>query len=345
LDVTNLTISGGNGGNDYGDITITHEPTGAIAILELNIQMIPASTGLTLTPGDHELIFENINSGCADTVLVSVLCGEVEYMDETIFVNTSDTICFDVDWLPGTVSTIENICEDNSGEFILPTLIAPTCISFEGVDLGTEQTCIVICDDLGFCDTTYLTVNVMENPSAELPNAEDDIDDTFKDHPVVIKVMVNDTLNGDMTNISIIDPPAYGTVLINLDGTISYTPDPDYCDSEEADFFTYMICNAVGCDTATVYVTVDCEKFIIFSGFSPNGDGINETFTIQGIERMENNKLLVFNRWGNEVYRAENYQNDWDGTAFGKDLPDGTYFYIFEDDEGRKVTGYVQIRR
>jgi gliding motility-associated-like protein len=57
------------------------------------------------------------------------------------------------------------------------------------------------------------------------------------------------------------------------------------------------------------------------------------------------NKLLVFNRWGNEVYRSEDYQNDWEGTAFGKDLPDGTYFYLFEDDEGRKVSGYVQIRR
>jgi gliding motility-associated-like protein len=346
LDVSTLMISGGNGWNNYGDITITHQPTGAIAILELNSQLNPMGTAVLLTPGEHELIFSNLNLGCADTINVNVQCGEVEYMEAPLFVNTMDTICFDVSWLPGTIVTIENICEDNSGEYILADLQLPNCVILEGIDIGTEVLCIVICDDLGFCDTTYLTVQVIESSPSDLPIAVDDIDDTFKDQPVVIKVMENDTLNGDMTSITIVDPPSYGIVLINLDGTISYTPDNNYCEPEEADFFTYMICNSSGCDTATVYITVDCEKYVIFSGFSPNGDGINETFTIQGIERMHgHNKLLVFNRWGNEVYRSEDYQNDWEGTAFGKDLPDGTYFYLFEDDEGRKVSGYVQIRR
>jgi len=54
---------------------------------------------------------------------------------------------------------------------------------------------------------------------------------------------------------------------------------------------------------------------------------------------------LIFNRWGNEVYSSENYQNDWDGTWDGKILPDGTYFYIFSDGRGNKFTGYVHINR
>ncbi|MEM9822867.1 MAG: gliding motility-associated C-terminal domain-containing protein, partial [Bacteroidota bacterium] len=88
-------------------------------------------------------------------------------------------------------------------------------------------------------------------------------------------------------------------------------------------------------------------ELTIFSGFSPNGDGVNDFFQIRGIERFPNNSVLVFNRWGNEVFRSRGYTNDqgWDGRWEGKDLPDGTYFYVIEDGEGNQYSGYVQIHR
>ncbi len=63
---------------------------------------------------------------------------------------------------------------------------------------------------------------------------------------------------------------------------------------------------------------------------TPNGDGANDMFMIDGLESYPNNKLYVFNRWGNKVYEASNYQNDWFGNYQNKPLPIGTYYYILE---------------
>jgi len=60
--------------------------------------------------------------------------------------------------------------------------------------------------------------------------------------------------------------------------------------------------------------------------FTPNGDGLNDRFEIRGLELYPENRLIIFNRWGNEVYSAKTYTNDWDGA----NLSEGTYYYIFE---------------
>jgi large repetitive protein len=73
------------------------------------------------------------------------------------------------------------------------------------------------------------------------------------------------------------------------------------------------------------------------SGFSPNGDGVNDGFKIVGMNPNELNELIIFNRWGGVVYASPNYNNDWTGQAnqgivavgAGQGLPDGTYFYCF----------------
>jgi len=87
--------------------------------------------------------------------------------------------------------------------------------------------------------------------------------------------------------------------------------------------------------------------------FTPNDDGVNDYFMIGDAEAYPNNKLQVFNRWGNLVYETEGYNNDWDGsfsddTSFGSgDLPIGTYFYIFDPNNSKdpRQTGYVYITR
>jgi len=56
--------------------------------------------------------------------------------------------------------------------------------------------------------------------------------------------------------------------------------------------------------------------------------------------------LSIFTPRGVEVFRAKDYNGTWDGTTRGgKDLPDGTYFYVLQDGEGNTLSGYVQIMR
>ena len=75
----------------------------------------------------------------------------------------------------------------------------------------------------------------------------------------------------------------------------------------------------------------------------------NDSFTIQGIDDMDNVNLCIYNRWGNQVYRNEGgkYNNDWYGTYNGKNLPEGTYYYIIDlgDKSIEPYTGYLQIKK
>jgi gliding motility-associated-like protein len=85
-------------------------------------------------------------------------------------------------------------------------------------------------------------------------------------------------------------------------------------------------------------------------GISPNGDGKNDTWTITGADYFEKNHLHIFNRFGTEVYHKENYTNEFVGkanvsTLGGELLPDGTYFYVFDKNNGEEaVTGYLYIK-
>jgi len=56
------------------------------------------------------------------------------------------------------------------------------------------------------------------------------------------------------------------------------------------------------------------------------------------------NRLVIFNQWGSVVYEISNYQNDWNGVnQNGKELPQATYFYYFDDRQGDKIKGKVVI--
>jgi gliding motility-associated-like protein len=113
--------------------------------------------------------------------------------------------------------------------------------------------------------------------------------------------------------------------------------------------YSITVTDANNCSaTATAIVTIgDCDLDLP-TAFSPNGDGNNDFYVIHGLHRYPNNILKVFNRWGNEVYTKENYTNDdWFGQSKeGLDLPDGTYFLLFQvtDHNIRKNT-YVDLRR
>jgi gliding motility-associated-like protein len=82
-------------------------------------------------------------------------------------------------------------------------------------------------------------------------------------------------------------------------------------------------------------------------GITPNGDGRNDYWVIDFIDQYPNNVVEIYNRWGQLLFRAQPYKNDWDGTFEGKQLPVGTYYYVIElNEEGAKpFTGPITIMR
>ncbi|RDC56145.1 gliding motility-associated C-terminal domain-containing protein [Pedobacter chinensis] len=80
--------------------------------------------------------------------------------------------------------------------------------------------------------------------------------------------------------------------------------------------------------------------------FTPNGDGSNDVFEIRGLNLFAENDLVIVNRWGNEVYKAVNYQNNWTG----KGLNEGTYYYLLRVKENASAPwqvfkGYITLIR
>jgi gliding motility-associated-like protein len=113
--------------------------------------------------------------------------------------------------------------------------------------------------------------------------------------------------------------------------------------------YTVMIANAFGCRATsdTVRVAAETPGDFVSGGFSPNADGVNDVFFIEGISRYPDCALQVFNRWSQEVYNQRPYQNTWDGTGkSGQPLPVGDYFFILDFGAGREtLRGTVLISR
>jgi gliding motility-associated-like protein len=106
---------------------------------------------------------------------------------------------------------------------------------------------------------------------------------------------------------------------------------------------TLTVTDADGCSDTVIKQVTSRFNFVIPDGFSPNGDGRNDLFEIQGLEGLNGTIVQIFNRWGGIVYESNDYRPGifWDG----KDSPDGVYFYIVTLPNKETVTGNVTLSR
>ena len=85
------------------------------------------------------------------------------------------------------------------------------------------------------------------------------------------------------------------------------------------------------------------------NAFSPNGDGFNDTWKMEGFKLFNTVSVKIFNRWGQLVFESSDPNAEWDGTnKKGKDLPVGTYYYIIDystDSYSKKISGPITIIR
>jgi gliding motility-associated-like protein len=301
-----------------------------------------------LTNGVHQLIFVK-KDGCRDTLVVKVYCTSTKLIQEKIYVGQKDTVCLDVAELLGNIKDIKNIWPLKSGEHAKFELLPGSrCITCTGIEAGgMDEAAFVITDEYGVQDTTMFQITVLERKDAvPTPEAVADQSVGKEGEVMILDVLTNDKLAGQkLVEIKITEQPKNGFVFVNQDNKIVFTPKPGFCDDDNDEFFAYKICTVGGCDDAPVTIRVLCSDIKVFTGFSPNNDGVNDTFVIEGVLANPDNQLTIFNRYGNQVYTKEGYRNDWDGTWNGRNLPDGTYFYLFEDGKGNTKAGYIQIQR
>jgi gliding motility-associated-like protein len=94
----------------------------------------------------------------------------------------------------------------------------------------------------------------------------------------------------------------------------------------------------------SMYVFLELVRFP--TGFSPNGDQVNDNLVFSGLANVSGKRLQIFNRWGKLVFVSNDYQNDWNGNnSSGEALPDDTYFYILEWGENEVHSDYLLLKR
>ncbi len=358
-DQTAETITGANPANTYSSLSIRQLLTNSLTVVPGMDVLVGGGTNIELAAGFHEMIFERPD-GCMDTIAMTVDCINPDTILANLVIGITDTICLDTSDLLGNIIDIDNVCPDASGTSTSVNFLDGfTCFEVTGLDVGMDTACIVMCDDLGVCDTTTFVFNTTSNQVSP-PTANPDTANTTINTSVDIVIINNDDAgNQTIDNFFIVEEPANGTTFLDPNGVLTYIPALDYCNDDTPDTLMYGICNASGCDSTTVTIYIPCDtsssELVIHNGFSPNNDGVNDVFMIQGLRNIPNNSLCVFNRWGNQVYRKDAYgynesgQYDegtlWDGSWTGQVLPDGTYFYLLDDGNGNKYSGYVQIHR
>jgi gliding motility-associated-like protein len=224
---------------------------------------------------------------------------------------------------------------------------------FVGVDILTYT----ICDNSqpAYCKTAkvYYTVGLATGKNL---SASDDFV-ISKGGQVGGNVLGNDKSSTGSTlkatAITNVDP-SKGTFTLSPSGEYTFTPASGFVGPVD---IIYSVCSADGlCAKATLHITVlPVPEMIAPQAITPNGDGKNDTLIFRGLVGLNiENRLTIYNRWGNIVYSTGNYQNNWSGqtdnafSALASDsqLPDGTYYYVLDFFGSRpSLSNYVYIDR
>ena len=316
-------------------------------------------TDLTITIPAEEL---SIGDNSISVIATSGSCTPIN-MDNVATVNVTTA--------PNTELTVEgcNICEGSDGTVTI--LIAETDVTYEaykgetllasGIGAGEDLIIEINSSDISAGDNTIMIIasngicqNIFLSQFATINMTEfetESVDATGN----TVASGVNGTVTVDPTQSDLTYEIYYQdtTIVGSGDGTgeeIAISVLSDYLSTGE-NIFTLMVTNKVCyANLGDVIITV-IDDIIIPEGFSPNGDGTNETFIITGLEEYPNNSIVIVNRWGNKVYESAPYNNDWDGTNMfgvskGKTLPVGTYFYILDPGDGQKaLKGYIYLNK
>lgn len=163
---------------------------------------------------------------------------------------------------------------------------------------------------------------------------------------LALNVVQNDQLNTTTgTLVKVIASPKIGRIDSIAGPVVAYAIAPRLFGT---DGFTYQLCNQACptlCDTASVQIDVkfdpEAAREPVANTITPNGDGTNDELRFEILdfadpEFFPDNEIIIFNRWGNIVFKARPYNNDWRGqNSVGQELPHATYYYILRLDISR----------
>lgn len=281
-------------------------------------------TPADLSPGSYEITLNIEVNGCESDSTLSFLLAELPGVEA----GDNQEVCGLEAMLEG-ISSADQVQWDGAASYNPADNVLDVLVGEE--DYGTHTYTLTAISADGCVNSDIVSVNYYEMPN--MPDAG---------HDQTLDFIYETFLEGEYSGPGSVDwhQVIETSFIVNPNNPGSLVTSLNEGDNE----FILVASNGV-CPSLSDTVTVTVNGLLIPTGFSPNGDNVNDMFVIKGLENWTNDGLTVFNRWGNKVYENAPYDNSWDGRGKNDQaLPNDTYYFTLRiDDEEHK--GYVIIKR
>jgi gliding motility-associated-like protein len=309
--ITNASCTNPAGGS------ITINATGAIAPYTYSINGGPFQTSNTFT---------GLTQGPKTITIKDAFCGT---LTKTVTVGFNDNLTLSVnnDTLVCAGAPVQMLATSAATAYVWSpaTGLSNASISNPVATVNNNTSYTVTASLNGCVRTRTVNINIKPNPIISAGPDKTIIDGdqvTLEGSAPANSVSIAWTPNTTLTGAGTLFPVAKPNITTN---------------------YTLTVRNSDGCtstDNALVTVVPYCVK--VMNAFTPNGDGVNDRWIVTTGSCAAQVQAIVYNRYGNAVYKNDNYQNNWDGTYNGKPVPDGTYYYAVTY---RLITGRVVLMK
>lgn len=269
--------------------------------------------------------------GCVDSVLFTHTVNpnpKADFTFNTVCVEDTTDFKDNSSIVSGTISNYKWYLETNDtrgSQNVFKAYTSP----------GNKTVSFVVSSSKGCKDSISKTVNVYDKPKASF-------------------VFTIEPIGGKNTTLKLTENGSNATDWQWTDGFLNAGSgqiiDFNYSDSASV-WVKLTATNADGCiDTAIRFVRINPAVVLYFPTiFSPNGDLVNDVLKPEGAEYVKTYDLIIFNRWGEIVFKTSNPKEYWNGFYKGTELPNGAYPYdiVIIDLAGNKITkkGVIQLVR
>ncbi|MEI9918992.1 MAG: gliding motility-associated C-terminal domain-containing protein [Bacteroidota bacterium] len=237
--------------------------------------------------------------------------------------------------------TTQTILVEEEGDFTVQTGMSPTCLSVASdvfqVKIGTTAQCGVVVSS--------------NNRAPEIVASEFAVPIQSTASYPLAGLISDENDNLDLSTLRITDQPKSGAS-VSIDADFNLKIDYTGINFSGKESITLQVCDTdAACSQQQMTIDVVGEV-VVYNGVTPDGDGFNDFMLIRYVDIIEdakNNKVTIFNRWGNAVFEISNYNNTdrvFEGkTTGGSELPSGIYLYKVEITSGKTFTGYLTLKR
>lgn len=272
--------------------------------------------------GEYEFAWSVVNNTCTSVDIIKV----VFHSPPAVNAGADKAVC-----RGGSVQ----LMADGSGSFLWSPstgLTSPVISNPVASPSITTNYTVSLTDQWGCRNSDQVTVEVRERPAADA-GPDQSLNFLFTSSLEAAPLKANET--GEWSVIlgsgDLKDRNSSLTQVENL--------------SLERNSFLWTVSNEV-CPVITDTVNIIVNDLIIPSLITPNMDGKNDYFILNGLESFGRTELSVFDRWGFSVYYDSEYSNDWNGIDNnGNSLPEDTYFFVLKPEKTKAINGYIVIRR